>query len=81
MLSLAFRGDQAVVHLMNSPEQMFLLAGDGTVPSSAEVEVPIMDDLAVFTGGFVLDTDRAWKQVHTFIRTRDAGPPGAWHEL
>lgn len=41
---------------------MFLLAGDGTVPSSAEVEVPIMDDLAVFTGGFVLDTDRAWNQ-------------------
>ncbi|MFI9729514.1 hypothetical protein [Streptomyces sp. NPDC052092] len=82
MLSLAFRGDQAVVYLMSSPEQMFLLAGDGTVPSSAaEVEVPIMDDLAVFTGSFVLDTDRAWNQVHTFIRTRDVGPPGAWHEL
>jgi len=37
-----------------------LLVGDGTVPSGAEVEVPIMDDLAAFTGDFVLDIDRAW---------------------
>jgi len=29
------------------------------VPSGAEVEVPIMDDLAAFTGDFVLDIDRA----------------------
>ena len=41
--------------------------------SGAEVEVPIMDDLAAFTGDFVLDTDRAWDLVHDFTQTRAAG--------
>ncbi|MEV5610873.1 hypothetical protein [Streptomyces sp. NPDC052225] len=81
MLSLAFRGDRAVVHRMGSPEQMFLLAGDGTVPSDAEVEVPIMDDLAVFTGDFVLDIDHAWSRLHAFTRAWDVGPPEVWCEL
>ncbi|MFG3275455.1 hypothetical protein [Streptomyces luteogriseus] len=81
VLSLAFRGDHAVVHLISDAERMFLLVGDGIVPSSAEVEVPIVDDLAAFTGDFVLDTDRAWGVVHDFIQTRAADPLGEWREL
>jgi hypothetical protein len=81
VLILAFRGDHAVVHLMSDAERMSLLAGDGIVPSGAEVEVPIMDDLAVFTGDFVLDTDRAWGLVYDFTQTRAAGPLGEWCEL
>jgi hypothetical protein len=81
VLSLAFRGDHAVVHLISDAERMSLLVGDGIVPSSAEVEVPIVDDLAAFTGDFVLDTDRAWGLVHDFIQTRAAGPLGEWREL
>jgi hypothetical protein len=42
VLILAFRDDHAVVHLMSDTERMSLLVGDGTVPSGAEVEVPIM---------------------------------------
>jgi hypothetical protein len=80
-LVLAFRGDHAVVHLMSAPERTSLLAGDGTVPSDAEVEVPIMDDLATFTGDFVLDVDRAWELVHDFAQTRAASPLGEWREL
>ncbi|GHG98512.1 hypothetical protein [Streptomyces lanatus] len=80
-LILAFRDDQAVVHLMSDPERMSLLVGDGTVPSGAEVEVPIMDDLAAFTGDFVLNVDRAWELVHDFTQTRAAGPLGEWCEL
>ncbi|MDX2762886.1 hypothetical protein PV733_35580 [Streptomyces europaeiscabiei] len=74
MLSLAFRDDHAVVHLLSDTERMSLLVGDGTVPSGAEVEVPIMDDLAAFTGGFVVDIDRAWDLVHDFTQSRAAGP-------
>ncbi|MFG2441089.1 hypothetical protein [Streptomyces sp. NPDC048508] len=70
VLILAFRDDHAVVHLMSNTERMSLLVGDGTVPSGAEVEVPIMDDLAAFTGDFVLDIDRAWDLVHDFTETR-----------
>ncbi len=81
VLILAFRGNHAVVHLMSDTERMSLLVGDGTVAPGAEVEVPIMDDLAVFTGDFVLDTDRAWELVHDFTQTRAAGPLGEWCEL
>ncbi|MFI2375826.1 hypothetical protein ACH5AO_12260 [Streptomyces sp. NPDC018964] len=80
-LILAFRDDHAVVHLMSDTERMSLLAGDGTVLSGAKVEVPIMDDLAAFTGDFVLDVDRAWDLLHNFTRTWAAGPLGEWCEL
>ncbi|MEV6181041.1 hypothetical protein [Streptomyces sp. NPDC052015] len=80
VLILAFRDNHAVVHLMSDTERMSLLGGDGTVPSGAEVEVPIMDEPAVFTGNFVLDTDRAWELVHDFTHTWAAGPLGEWCE-
>ncbi|OKJ88868.1 hypothetical protein [Streptomyces sp. CB02400] len=80
-LILAFRGDHAVVHLLSAPERMSLLVGDGTVPSGVEVEVPIMDDLAAFTGDFVLGVDRAWELVHDFTRARAVGSLGEWCEL
>jgi hypothetical protein len=81
VLILAFRGDHAIAYLMTDPERVSLLVGDGTAPSGAEVEVPIMDDLAAFTGDFVLDTDQAWDLVHDFTQTRAAGPLGEWCEL
>jgi hypothetical protein len=40
-----------------------------------------MDDLAAFTGDFVLDVDRAWNLMHDFMRTRAAEPLGEWREL
>jgi len=81
VLTLAFGDGHAVVHLMADTEQMSLLVGDGTVPSDAEVEVPIMDDLAAFTGDFVLDIDRAWDLLHSFTQTQASGPLGEWCEL
>ncbi|MGW4026738.1 hypothetical protein [Streptomyces sp. NPDC005009] len=80
-LTLAFRDDHAVVQLMSDPARMSLLVGDGAMPSGAEVEVPIMDDLAAFTGDFVLDVDRAWELVHDLTRTRVASSLGEWCEL
>ncbi|WP_405764659.1 hypothetical protein OHU34_03640 [Streptomyces sp. NBC_00080] len=66
---------------MSGTERISLLVGDGTVPSGAEVEVPIVDDLAVFTGDFVLDIDRAWDLVHDFTQTWATGSLGEWREL
>ena len=66
---------------MSDTERMSLLVGDGTVPSAAEVEVPIMDDFVTFAGDFVLDIDRAWDLLHDFTQTRAAGPLGEWCEL
>ncbi|MFG3290263.1 hypothetical protein ACGF3G_15855 [Streptomyces sp. NPDC048179] len=57
VLTLAFRADHAVVHLMSDTERMSLLLGDGTVRSGAEAQVPIVDNLAAFTSDFVLNID------------------------
>lgn len=81
VLTRAFRDDHAVVHLMSDTERMSLLAGDGTVASGTEVEVPITDDLAAFAGDFVLNIDRAWNLVHEFTQTHAAGPLGKWCEV
>jgi hypothetical protein len=45
------------------------------------VEVPILDELAVFTGEFVTDVDRAWNLVLTFLLTGSPGHPDTWYEL
>jgi hypothetical protein len=76
VLTLAFRDDHAVIHLTSDAELMSLLAGDGTLPSDAEVEVPIMDGLATFTGDFVMGIGSAWDVVHDFIRAVPFRPPG-----
>ncbi|MFG3585865.1 hypothetical protein [Streptomyces sp. NPDC047990] len=80
-LMLGFRNDHAVVHLLSAPERMSLLAGDATLPSHAEVEVPIMDELARFTGDFVMRVDRAEDLLHQFVRTGVADTLGEWCEL
>ena len=80
-LSLGFRGDHAVIHLIDDAEGMSLLVGDGTVSVGAVVDVLIMDGLAEFTGGFVLSVDRAWALVGSFIRTGAARDLGVWCAL
>jgi hypothetical protein len=40
-----------------------------------------MDDLADFTGDFVLSVDRAWALVHNFIQTGAPSELGEWREL
>lgn len=80
-LTLSFRDDHAVVHLFSDAEKVSLLKGDGTVPPEAAVDVPIMDDLAEFTGDFVLSVDRAWALVRSFARTGVPAALGEWCEL
>ncbi|MEU1180412.1 hypothetical protein ABZ464_22665 [Streptomyces sp. NPDC005820] len=77
-VSLGFRGDHAVIHLIDEAEVLSLLVGDGTVPVGAVVDVPIMDDPAEFTGDFVLGVDRAWSLISSFIRPGAAGDLGVW---
>jgi hypothetical protein len=81
LLSLGFRDDHAVISVFESAEKVSLLVGDGTVSSGAAVDVLIMDDLARFTGEFVLSVDRAWDLVRLFIRTGAPSDLGEWCEL
>jgi hypothetical protein len=69
-LTIGFRGEYAVIHMLvvTPVAQSFLLAGDGTVPNDAYVQVPVMDELARFAGDVVLDVHRAWDLVRAFLR-------------
>ena len=80
-ITLGFRAGYAVVSLFTGAEQMFLLGGNGVVAPHEQVEVPILDELAAFTGDFVMDVDCAWNLVRAFIRSGSAGHLGTWHEL
>ncbi|MEV8597588.1 hypothetical protein [Streptomyces sp. NPDC052012] len=81
LLTLGFLDDQAVIHLFDAAEKASLLAGDGTAPADAVVQVPIMDDLAVFSGDCVVAVDLAWALVRNFLQTRASGELGEWREL
>ncbi|MBB4752051.1 hypothetical protein [Actinoplanes lobatus] len=82
-LTIGFRGEYAVIHMfvVTPAVQSFLLAGDGTVPSEAYVQVPVMDELTRFTGDVVLEVHRAWDLVRAFTRTGRASDIGEWHML
>lgn len=80
-LTLGFKDDQAVIHLFDAADKASLLVGDGTAPAEAVVQVPIMDDLAVFSGDCVLAVDRAWDRVRNFIQTGAPGESAEWREL
>ncbi|MFC8346287.1 hypothetical protein [Streptomyces sp. NPDC057280] len=80
-LTLSFRGGHAVVHLFTDEETVFLLVGDGTVSPDETVEVPVLDELAIFTGHFVMGVDRARDVVQSFVRTGSFTGLGEWVEL
>ncbi|MEU9391885.1 hypothetical protein AB0D86_18015 [Streptomyces sp. NPDC048324] len=79
LLALGFQGGRAVLHLFDADDTVFLLAGDGTRAADALLHVPVMDDLAAFSGDFVLAVDRAWDLVRRFVATGAPGPLGEWH--
>ncbi|WP_433790652.1 hypothetical protein [Actinoplanes sp. CA-252034] len=82
-LAIGFRGEYAVIHLLvvSPVAQSFLLAGDRSVPDEAYVQVPVMDELARFTGDVVLEVHRAWELVRAFLRHGQAGELGEWRAL
>ncbi|MGW1963758.1 hypothetical protein ACWCPD_26435 [Streptomyces sp. NPDC001935] len=81
LLTLGFQDDQAVIHLFGDAETSSLLVGDGSSAADVVVHVPIMDDLAVFSGDCVLSVDRAWAVVRNFIRTGRPYELGEWRDL
>ena len=82
-LTIGFRGEYAVIQLLIATPvpRSFILAGDGSVPKEAYVELPVMDELARFNGDVVLKVDRAWDLVRSFLRTGQTGELGKWHAL
>jgi hypothetical protein len=80
-LAIGFQADYAVVHLFAGAERVLLLGSDGTACSDEPIEVPIPDETGILTADFVIDTDRAFQLMHTFILNGLADHFGTWHEL
>lgn len=81
MLALSIAESHGVVHQLASESASMLLSGDGSVPPSAEIEVPVMDGPAVFTGAFVLAAESACEVVRSFARGAAVSYPGEWMPL
>lgn len=81
LLTLGFRGEHAVVHAAHSPEAITLHRGNGAVPLDDVVEVLILNELARFSGDFVLTLQRAWRVLNAFIHSGSWGDPRDWRGL
>ena len=79
-LTMGFRGSVAVVQAFTDQASMSILEGDGSVHGES-VEVPVMDEDAVFSGHLGIETDRAWSVVQGFLRGRDLIELGEWFVL
>ncbi|TCC54386.1 hypothetical protein E0H73_38700 [Kribbella pittospori] len=80
-LLVGFRMGFAVVQCMSGPESIALLTGDGSVVGSDLVDVLIMDDLATFSGDYVLESARARDVLRKFADGADVRCLGEWHDL
>jgi hypothetical protein len=69
------------IHVFDRPDEIALLAGDGSVASDATATVLIMDDLSEFTGDGVRSLERAWDPVSNFVRTGTTADLGDRFEL
>ena len=81
VLLVGFRRGFAVVQFMADRESMALLTGDGSVADSESVDVLIMDDLATYTGEYVLASARARDVLLEFADGADPRSLGEWHDL
>jgi hypothetical protein len=81
LVTVGFRGERAVVHCAFGSDQMALLRGDGSVGSGETVEVPILDELATFSGDFVLDTAGVREVLRTFVEGAGPASLGEWFDL
>jgi hypothetical protein len=81
MLALSLSQSRGVVHQFSSEATSLLLAGDGSAHPSNEVELPVMDAPAVFTGAFVLTADAACEVVRAFVLGVAVSDLGEWTPL
>jgi hypothetical protein len=81
MLALSLAQSRGVVHQFASETISLLLAGDGSVHSSTEVELPVMDGTVMFTGAFVLAADAACEVVRAFALGAAVSDLGEWTPL
>lgn len=81
VLTVGFRRGFAVIQCASTPDQTALLHGDGSIPPGETIDVPIVDELATFTGEFVLTVGRARKALEDFTESGNPACHGEWYGL
>jgi hypothetical protein len=81
LLTFSFRGDYAVMHLFESPDDCRLLRGDGVLPATKTVGVPVLRDDCTFSGDIVSNVAKATAVIAAFIDGAPAKRLGEWARL
>ncbi|MCA0215961.1 MAG: hypothetical protein LCH43_01250 [Actinobacteria bacterium] len=80
VLSLGFRGSEAVVQAFRSADDVAILTGWGKNPSGA-ITVPILHEEATFDSWAGVSLQSAWELIEAFLRGAELESLGAWVEL
>ncbi|SIN30696.1 hypothetical protein [Micromonospora cremea] len=81
VLTFSFRGDYAVMHLFGSPNDCRRLRGDGGLPATRTVEVPVLGDDCAISGEFVSSLAKATAATAAFIDGAPVERLGEWVRL
>ncbi|SCE83577.1 hypothetical protein GA0070607_2157 [Micromonospora coriariae] len=81
LLTFSFRGNYGVMHLFESPDDCRLLRGDGGLPATRNIDVPVLDGDRTFSGDFVMSVARARAAITAFIEGAPAERLGEWVRL
>jgi len=80
VLSLGFRGAEAVVQAFRSADDVAILTGSGTNPSGA-ITVPILDEEATFDSWAGTSLQSTWELIEAFLWGAELESLGTWVEL
>jgi hypothetical protein len=80
-LALSVSGHFGVVHSFFGEDDCRLLQGDGSAPSSDVRKFPILDEDAVFSGGFISSRTRACNVLSAFVEGIAPAALGEWERL
>jgi len=81
LVTLQFRHPYGVVSCMSEDENIHLLVGDGVMDNSDSVLVPGLEGESLYSGAFVMSSDRAWDVVKEFLGSGSVEDLGEWVEL
>lgn len=78
MLAFSFREGYGVIHLFNSRGDWRLLRGDGVLPATETIDVPVHGEDSAFSGDFVSTVARASVTITAFIHGTAVEDLGEW---
>jgi len=79
VVTLGFKDGVAAIQAFRDDSTVIVLRSGALLQT--EVQIPVMDEPAVFSPEFTFPQDLAWSILHEFIHTQDLSHLGEWCEL